>query len=141
MSTYVLLTKYAFDAIVDPEEMGRYNRSVQKRIRNECPDVQWRTSYMLLGHYDTLDIFEAPDNETAAKVAVIVRSFGHATTEVWPAMRWDLFETLATSLNGEESAEPDHARDAEKAIEDEVDEAMVESFPASDPPSFNPQTD
>jgi uncharacterized protein with GYD domain len=54
----------------------------------------------VLGPYDYLDIFEAPDNEAAAKVAVVVRSFGHATTETWPATPWERFRKIiqATGL-------------------------------------------
>jgi len=47
-----------------------------------------------LGAYDYVDLFEAPDNEAATTVAVIVRSFGHASTETWPATPWERFKEL-----------------------------------------------
>ncbi len=49
---------------------------------------------MVLGPADYLDIFTAPDIETATKVATIIRTFGHATTEVWGATEWDKFIEL-----------------------------------------------
>jgi Fe-Mn family superoxide dismutase len=42
-----------------------------------------------------MDVFEAPDSETATKVALLVRSFGHATTETWVATPWSRFVELA----------------------------------------------
>jgi uncharacterized protein with GYD domain len=48
----------------------------------------------VLGAYDYVDLFEAPDNEAATTVAVIVRSFGHASTETWPATPWERFKQL-----------------------------------------------
>jgi hypothetical protein len=40
----------------------------------------------------------APDAETATKVSLLVRSFGHATTETWIATPWKRFVELATKL-------------------------------------------
>lgn len=36
----------------------------------------------------------APDETVAAKVVVIIRSFGHAETETWTALPWERFESL-----------------------------------------------
>jgi hypothetical protein len=36
--------------------------------------------------------FEAPDETTAAKVVMIIRSYGHGQTETWTAMPWERFE-------------------------------------------------
>jgi hypothetical protein len=47
---------------------------------------------------DHVDIFTAPDIETATKVATIIRIFGHATTEVWAATEWEKFTGLLRSL-------------------------------------------
>ena len=38
-------------------------------------------NYAVLGPWDYLDILEASDSEAATKVALLVRSFGHAHTE------------------------------------------------------------
>jgi hypothetical protein len=100
-------------------------------------------SYILLGRYDAVDIFRAPDNQTASKVAVIIRSFGHATTEVLPATSWSDFAAALGDLSAaQETAKAGNdnrlvsREDAESALEDEIDEASAESFPASDPPSY-----
>lgn len=68
------------------------------RIRTECPDVSWIGSYAVLGPTDYLDIFTAPSIESAAKVAAIVRTFGHATTEIWGAIPWTEFASLVRDL-------------------------------------------
>ncbi|MDP2726327.1 MAG: GYD domain-containing protein [Dehalococcoidia bacterium] len=61
--------------------------------------VKWVASYSLLGPYDYLDIFEAPDERLASQAALIVRSFGHATTETWTAIPWNRFLGLVKELS------------------------------------------
>ena len=65
----------------------------------ECPHVERKLSYAVLGvPADYLDIFTAPDVETAAKVAAIVRTVAHAQTEIWAATEWATFVELMRSL-------------------------------------------
>lgn len=91
MSTFILLSKLSPEAVKDPNNIEELGRKVTERIRSQCPGVKWVGSYSVLGPYDYLDIFEAPDERSASKVAVIVRSFGHATTETWLATPWEKF--------------------------------------------------
>lgn len=50
--------------------------------------------YAILRPCDYLDIFEAPDETIAAKVVMIIRSYGHGQTETWTAMPWERFEIV-----------------------------------------------
>lgn len=99
MQTYVMLTKLSPEALKEPGSVGPLNREVEDRIKQEVPEVQWRANYAVLGPYDYLDIFEAPDAEAATKVALVVRSFGNATTETWLATEWQRFLGLAQDLS------------------------------------------
>jgi uncharacterized protein with GYD domain len=52
----------------------------------------------VLGPCDYIDIFEAPSSEAATKVSLLVRSFGHATTETWIATPWKRFLESAKAM-------------------------------------------
>lgn len=65
----------------NPWELKRLERAVADHVRKDCPQVKWVANYATLGPYDYPDIFEAPDETVAAKVVMIVRSYGHGQTE------------------------------------------------------------
>lgn len=98
MGTYVMLTRLSPEAVAKPERVVDLNNQVAERIKKECHGVKWIANYAVLGPTDYVDIFEAPDAETATKVALIVRSFGHATTETWIATAWERFMELAKTV-------------------------------------------
>ena len=98
MVTYVMLTRLSPQVLTRPESVAELNREVEDKIRKECSGVKWIANYAVLGPCDYLDTFEVPDADTATKVALLVRSFGHATTETWVATQWDRFLDLAKDL-------------------------------------------
>jgi uncharacterized protein with GYD domain len=98
MATYVMLTRLSPEAVTKPERVVDLNKQVAERIKKECHGVKWIANYAVLGPTDYVDIFEAPDSEAATMVSLIVRSFGHATTETWIATPWERFAELAKNL-------------------------------------------
>ena len=99
MATYAMLTRLSPEALTQPEAVAELNKRVEDRIQQVCPNVKWLANYAVLGPYDYLDVFEAPDPDTATKVSLLVRSFGHATTETWLVTPWERFVTLAQGLH------------------------------------------
>jgi uncharacterized protein with GYD domain len=100
MNTFVMLTQIAPGALASPRALEDLERQVMERVRAECPEVEWLTSFAVLGPYDYVDAFKAPDIETAMKVAAMVRIYGHARTEVWAATEWTRFKDLVRHLPG-----------------------------------------
>jgi uncharacterized protein with GYD domain len=98
MPTFIMLTRLSHQALKDPHSLVELSEAITRRIRNECSGVEWEANYAVLGPADYLDIFTAPDAETAMKVATIIRTFGHANTEIWSATEWDRFVELTRSL-------------------------------------------
>ncbi|MEN8196210.1 MAG: GYD domain-containing protein [Pseudomonadota bacterium] len=98
MSTFVMLTRLSHVALKSPGKLEELERQVMERIRAKCPDVEWLSSFAVLGPYDYIDLFRAPDVEAATKVATIIRTFGHAQTEVWAATEWERFKEVIRDL-------------------------------------------
>jgi uncharacterized protein with GYD domain len=91
MAQYVVLTRVSPEAVKTPEGLLDLEKQVKQRVADECPQVKWTANYAVMGPYDYMDLFEAPDNETAMRVSTIIRSIGNATTELWPATEWSRF--------------------------------------------------
>jgi uncharacterized protein with GYD domain len=98
MLSFAMMTRLAASALRSPQSLEEIEKQVMERIVTECPDVHWVHNYAVLGGCDYLDIFTAPDIETAMKVATIVRTFGHATTEVWSVSEWAAYKELIRRL-------------------------------------------
>lgn len=98
MAHVALLTRLSSASFPSPKAVAELNAKVEERIKKECPGGRWIANYAGLGPYDDLDIFEAPGNAAATKVALIVRSFGHAHTDTWVATPWERFAEMAGSL-------------------------------------------
>lgn len=103
MSTFIMVTRLASEALRSPRSLEALERQAMERVRSECPGVEWVGNYAILGPWDYLDIFRAPDIETAMKVATLIRTFGHAQTEVWPGTEWRQFKEIVRDLPGTEA--------------------------------------
>ena len=76
MQTYVLLTKLSPELSKKVKDRAKLGRAWLEQVKKTCPDVHFLSHYALLGEYDFLDIYEAPNEETAAKVSMISLSNG-----------------------------------------------------------------
>jgi uncharacterized protein with GYD domain len=54
--------------------------------------------YLTMGRYDIVTISEAPDDATAAKVALTVGSAGNVTTETLRAFNEDEYREIVAAL-------------------------------------------
>jgi len=76
MKTFILMTKLSPEESKKMKERATIGRSWLDRVKEKCPEVRFIAHYAVLGPFDFLDIYEAPDEETAAKVSLISRDYG-----------------------------------------------------------------
>jgi uncharacterized protein with GYD domain len=82
MSTYILLTKLSSGMMSDAKTRETLGREWMKTVKEKCPNVKWLEHYALLGSYDFMDIYEADDEEEAAKVSMITMMQGAVKAKV-----------------------------------------------------------
>ena len=95
MQTFVMLSRIQPGAFSSSAEFKTTAAKVRKMIETEVPEARWVGSWSLMGHYDVLDVFEAPNMQHAATVSAIVRFHAKCETETMVGEDWSAFLTKA----------------------------------------------
>ncbi|MBW2455881.1 MAG: GYD domain-containing protein [Deltaproteobacteria bacterium] len=98
MPTFVLMTKLTSE-LLDAKDRREVGRAWLKRVKTTCPQVKWIGHYALLGRYDFMDIYEAPDVETAHRVSILSRAEGAIEAESLQALPYDRFLELLDEVH------------------------------------------
>ncbi|KWK49247.1 GYD family protein [Burkholderia stagnalis] len=99
MPTFVMLTRVSPDAVKTPEKLAELEHYAVHRLQKTCGQIEWLHNFALMGRYDYLDIFTAPDLDTAFRISAGMRTLGHASVEVFPAVEWKAFKALVAMLD------------------------------------------
>lgn len=91
MAAYVILSRFSPEAFRNPKDFKKLAATVSSKIKKECPGVIWKGSYATLGRFDACDVVEARDPKQAERAAMIIRAYGHSTTETLLATPWKEF--------------------------------------------------
>lgn len=98
MATFVLMTKMSQEIARDVNHRRQIGQEWKTAVEEKCPGVRWIAHYALLGPYDFMDIFEAPDEEAAAKVSLISQAHGAVKAESWTAIPYPRFLELVREV-------------------------------------------
>jgi uncharacterized protein with GYD domain len=98
MPTYVLMTKLSPTALKDARGRRKAGQEWKAKVEKLVPGIRWTAHYALLGPYDFMDVYEAPDDGAAMRVSLLTRELGAASAESWPAMAYESFLPLAEQV-------------------------------------------
>jgi uncharacterized protein with GYD domain len=110
MKTFVLVTKLARrDARLTEigaklQERSRTGRAWLAEIKEKCPEISFKVHYALMGYWDSMHIYEAPDEESAAKVSLLTRPYA-AQVESWLALPYEKVLKLTEEIESSEEGE------------------------------------
>lgn len=91
MATYIILSRFSPDSFRDPKDLKKLADTVSSKIRKECPGVTWKQSFATMGQYDVVDVVESNDRSQVERAAMIIRAYGHSSTETLVGTPWKDF--------------------------------------------------
>lgn len=94
MTTFILLSKISLEGAKHIQSLAQMDHEFQQQLEKRYPEVKRIASYALLGSYDFLHIFEAPDAQMAARIALLANTFGVAGTETLTAIPFEEFREM-----------------------------------------------
>ncbi|MFQ6015249.1 MAG: GYD domain-containing protein [Anaerolineae bacterium] len=96
MATYVILVNYTQQGIQNIKESPNRLDAAKEAFRAAGAEI--KAFYLVLGRYDIVVIAEAPDDETAAKLALTIGSGGAVRTETLRAFTEDEYRQIIAAL-------------------------------------------
>ncbi len=96
MATYIVLSKYTPAGIAKIKEAPARIDAVRKS--GLSVGAQLKAWYLVVGQYDVITLWDAPNDETMAKVNLMIGSAGNVTTETLRAFTEDEFHRIIASL-------------------------------------------
>jgi uncharacterized protein with GYD domain len=110
MKTFILMTKLAsreahlVEIGAKLRDRARSGRAWLKEIKEKCPEIKFKAHYALMGYWDSMHIYEAPDDETAAKVSLLTRPYA-AQVESWLALPYEKIIQISEEIEPPEAEE------------------------------------
>ena len=98
MPKFVLMTRLSPESMHDAKVRRAMGKEWIHRVKERNPEVKWLAHYALLGPYDFMDIYDAPDIETAHRVSMISRAEGALTAESWQALPYEDYMKLLEEI-------------------------------------------
>lgn len=98
MSTFILMTKLSAEITSQMKDRDAVGRGWINQVRAKCPEVKFIAHYGLFGPYDFMDIYEAPNEEIAAKVSMISLANGATQAESWLAIPYKRLVELTREI-------------------------------------------
>ena len=98
MKTFFLYTKLGPEVSSQVKDRAKLGRNWLEQVKEKCPEVKFIGHYAFLGKYDFVDIYEAPDEETAAKVSMISMANGAFQAESHIAIPYKKFIELTDEI-------------------------------------------
>ena len=96
MTTYILLARFTQQGIQHIKESPNRLDAGKQAFRSMGAEL--KEFYLVSGQYDIVTIFEAPDDETMAKVVLALGSKGNVKTETLRAFTEDEYVKLVSDL-------------------------------------------
>ena len=97
MPIYVTVLKSTAEAIGSVGEVGNWYGVVEKML--EQMGIRLIGAYALLGRYDMMFIYEAPDEKAVMSLALTSSTGTHVPSETWTAITMEEFAKLAAKIN------------------------------------------
>ncbi len=98
MQTFILMTKLSPEAGAKVKQRSTIGRLWLDHVKKKCPEVKFISHYGLLGPFDFIDIYEAPNEEVAAKVSMISLANGAFQAESWVAIPYKRLVELTKEI-------------------------------------------
>jgi uncharacterized protein with GYD domain len=98
MQTFILMTKLSAESSQQVKDRAQLGQVWMKQGKEKCPEVTFVSHYALLGEFDFLSIYQAPNEEEAAKVSMISLANGAYQAQSWTAIEYKRFIKLLDEL-------------------------------------------
>ena len=96
MATYISLLHYTQDGAKNIKESPARLDGAKKIFQSMGAELKaW---YLTMGQYDAVVISEGPDDETAAKLLLMIAAQGNIRTETFRAFTEDEYRKITASL-------------------------------------------
>jgi uncharacterized protein with GYD domain len=92
------MTKLAPEVTKKMKERAKIGREWMEEVKGKCPEVKFIAHYALLGPYDFLSIYEAPNEGVAAKVSMISLATGALEAQSLTAIPYKRFLELTKEI-------------------------------------------
>ncbi len=95
--TYITLVKWTQQGVQTIKDVPQRRAALKQQAA--ALGIKWHQAYMVMGAYDVVLLYEAPDEQTAARFALSLGRTGNFSTQTLPAFTEAEADAIIGSLH------------------------------------------